>query len=221
MRLFSSFFALGVLTVSTVASARSHRVDDIPNGGKLDCLNCHQTQSGEHFTDFGSDVRANLMGDGNIRDMQANWAALYAKDSDGDSYTNGEELGDPDGLWAIGQPDPAGPTFNPGDDESFPPGVCGNGVLEPDEDCGEGTEITETCVDVDMGEGELSCESCRFVFRDCTLGSGGGATGGSSGSDEEDGCSISSPGTTGHATPAALWTLLASLWAWRRRKLPR
>ncbi|XP_055888284.1 temptin-like [Biomphalaria glabrata] len=39
---------------------------------------------------------------------------LCAKDSDGDRRTNGEELGDPNCTWSIGQPDPSGTTTHPG-----------------------------------------------------------------------------------------------------------
>ena len=41
-------------------------------------------------------------------------------DSDGDGGSNGAELGDPDGIWVVGDPDPANP-FAPGDPESTPP----------------------------------------------------------------------------------------------------
>jgi len=205
-------------------SARQHRVDEIPNGGKLRCLNCHLTESGEHFTDFGSDVRANLVGDGlEIRDRMVNWSAVYAKDSDGDTYTNGEELGDPDGTWTIGSPNPQGPTFNPGDEESFPPGVCDNGMLEPDEDC-EGTQWRATlCAELDLGEGELGCESCRFVMSDCSSGAGGGTAIAPSGpgDGENESCSVSSRTANRGGTSAALWSLCVGLWALRRRARSR
>lgn len=219
MRLFGSAVAVGVLTFSSVAFARSHRVDNIPNGAARGCLNCHLTNTGQHFTDFGSDVRAHLVGDGlEIRDREVDWAAVYAKDSDGDTYTNGEELGDPDGTWRIGDPNPPGPTTNPGDEESFPPGVCGNGVLEPDEGCEDDVWRFATCAEADMGEGELSCSSCQLSFSDCSLGAAGGSGAAPSGSDEEEGCAVSSPGASGTGETAALCSVLAGLWALRRRR---
>jgi hypothetical protein len=46
--------------------------------------------------------------------------ALAAMDSDGDTFSNGVELQDPDGTWTLGDPDPGVPdlTSNPGDDNS-------------------------------------------------------------------------------------------------------
>ena len=45
---------------------------------------------------------------------------MASLDSDGDGVSNGAELGDPDGIWVVGDPDPANP-FAPGDPESTPP----------------------------------------------------------------------------------------------------
>ena len=41
-------------------------------------------------------------------------------DSDGDGASNGLELGDPEGLWVVGDANPENP-FNPGDPQSTPP----------------------------------------------------------------------------------------------------
>jgi hypothetical protein len=194
MRFVMASVGVLVAVAPLTATARPHRVDEIPNGSDRTCLNCHLTTGGEHFTDFGADVRANLMGTGlTISEKQVNWAAVYMEDSDGDTWTNGEELGDPNGTWTIGAPDPAGPTFNPGDPDSHPPGVCDNGVLEPDEDC-EGAEMRSTlCAELDLGDGTLACASCRFDISDCSYSAPGGGTGGgasASGSDDGGSCAL-------------------------------
>jgi MYXO-CTERM domain-containing protein len=143
------------------AQARSNRVDDVPNGSVLGCNTCH----GNPFSmrnPFGVDVGATLSGN------DADWSALFDLDSDGDGCTNGQELGDPDGTWMIGDPDPAY-VSNPADASSFPEGGCD--VVEPgcveDTDCAEGEACVEgECVaqepqpecleDADCAEGQ-SC----------------------------------------------------------------
>jgi len=83
------------------AEARSHRVAQIPNGSVFSCGLCHQGDvGGAPRNAFGLDVEANLVG------QDANWAALFALDSDGDGTSNGAELGDPDGTWSPGDPAP-------------------------------------------------------------------------------------------------------------------
>ena len=48
---------------------------------------------------------------------------LAALDSDGDGFTNGEELGDPDGTWQEGDaaPGDAADITHPGNPDSHPP----------------------------------------------------------------------------------------------------
>ena len=50
------------------------------------------------------------------------WAAFSGVDSDGDGYTNGEELGDPKGGWKVGDAEPAwgGAVTDPNDATSYP-----------------------------------------------------------------------------------------------------
>lgn len=64
---------------------------DIPNGA---CIHCHGAN--DTLDAFGLLVQQQLA-TGGIR-----WANLYAGDADGDGYTNGEELGDPCGVWVRG-----------------------------------------------------------------------------------------------------------------------
>ena len=109
-----------ILLLNSILIARGFRVDQIPNGAKFDCANCHINPSGGGGpTAFGEDVFDFLdvqSSEGNVQ-----WGSLLASmDSDGDGVTNGEELLDPDGAWSIGQADPgsAENVTNPGDENS-------------------------------------------------------------------------------------------------------
>lgn len=82
----------------------------IPNGSAYSCLTCHGP-SGPPLKSFGTD----------FKNAGLAWtAALAAKDSDGDGFSNGRELGDPNGIWTQGQPNPSGEITNPGDSTSHP-----------------------------------------------------------------------------------------------------
>lgn len=51
---------------------------------------------------------------------------LAALDADGDGFTNGEELQNPEGSWRLGDPKPGGPgaVTHPGDPDSHPPDLA-------------------------------------------------------------------------------------------------
>lgn len=92
--------------------ARSYRVDLIPNGNVYGCSTCHDSGGGGPRNLFGYAVEEVAIG------SQPFWnAALAALDSDQDGFTNGEELGDPDGDGIV---DPSRPVSHPGDPLSFP-----------------------------------------------------------------------------------------------------
>ncbi len=74
------------------AAAHGQYEADIPNGN---CIHCHAANN--TLDAFGAVVRTQMQTGGTIR-----WAALYSLDSDGDGYSNGEELGDPCGAWVRG-----------------------------------------------------------------------------------------------------------------------
>jgi hypothetical protein len=157
------------LGVAGAAEARSFRVDEIPNGRARSCQTCHETSGGVTFNPFGSDVRGHLGGEGQVGDMHVEWGPeLAARDSDGDGATNGEELGDPDGAWRVGDASPGGNITAPGDPENAAGGGCGDGQLAPAETC-DGFELRgETCESQNLGKGELLCGlDCHYDSSKC------------------------------------------------------
>ena len=82
----------------------------IPNGSAFSCTTCHGA-SGPPLNNFGDDFLS----------AGTRWtAALAAMDSDGDGFNNGTELGDPNGTWVAGNPNPAVTASNPGNASSRP-----------------------------------------------------------------------------------------------------
>lgn len=235
MSVVNRFFGLGffvvVASLSLEASARDFRVNDIPNGPAFQCLNCHGTSDGKTFTPFGSDARCHLFGNAMTSLEHVDWTnpsasglcgPLYQRDSDGDGFTNGEELGDPMGLWKPGMPNPPGPHSNPGDPLSTPPPVCGDGKLSAHEDC-EGSLMSHTdCIDIALGAGTLSCTAqCHFDTTNCALHLDN--SGGAGGSDNGGGCTLSGSSATGsEGSDAAFGGALAAAalvhFARRRRR---
>lgn len=110
--------AVAVLTVGTPVDGRPHRVDQVPNGAVLSCATCHVSAAGgDARNPFGQTVESEFLSSvsdsGNVL-----WSpALASRDSDGDGFTNGTELGDPDGT---GVPDSAAAVTAPGDAADFP-----------------------------------------------------------------------------------------------------
>ena len=112
----AALLLISVLLVGTV-EARGKRVRQIPNGGNGGCNSCHTSGGGSALNAFGVEiVNGFLDANGDVI-----WGAdLAALDSDGDGASNGLELGDPEGLWVVGDENPENP-FNPGDPQSTPP----------------------------------------------------------------------------------------------------
>lgn len=151
--------------VPDVASARSFRVAQVPNGSKFGCALCHINPLGGPRNGFGVQVEASLVGAVKTT-AQVDWAAIYDLDGDSDGYSNGRELGDPDGTWVIGTASPAGETYAPFDRTDSP---CGDGVLEDPEDCDtDQLPPDATCEMFGWGPGTLSCAStCRINQEQC------------------------------------------------------
>ncbi|MFW6276114.1 MAG: hypothetical protein ACOC2K_00385, partial [Bacteroidota bacterium] len=102
------------------------RVSQIPNGSKLQCSNCHiNPAGGGAHTPFGEVIKADYLdGNGDVI-----WgSSLASLDSDGDGFTNGQELQDQNGTWMPNDPAPGefDLVSNPGDDDDFPVSVVEN-----------------------------------------------------------------------------------------------
>jgi hypothetical protein len=130
------------LLASQSVDARFHRLGKLPNGGALRCQNCHVSpQGGGPRNDFGSEVELLVTPNG----REEFWGPeLAAKDSDGDGLTNGEELGDPEGIWVSGET-PAGSSALaslPGLASSTPPDPRQVAVLN--------VQLDESAADLDV-----------------------------------------------------------------------
>ena len=142
------------------------------------CITCHNNPDGGSgcmtppcFNPFGTAFDAN----GRMWD-----STLAAGDADGDGYTNGEELGDPTGVWRAGMatPDtcdcavrPGFPTFTPGDTDADMDGYCciGND-MDGNGDClGSGeNDGSIDCDEMDPMANSGTAEMCtNTVDNDC------------------------------------------------------
>lgn len=120
------WFEMGVLAVAltvpavmipSVAEARAPRVSQIPNGSVKGCGNCHVNPAGGGARNpFGTEIENNFLSVPGASGVVLWGPALAALNSDGDSKSNGAELQDPTGAWAIGGAQPGNPALvtNPG-----------------------------------------------------------------------------------------------------------
>ena len=127
--LFRSRMA-GVLACCLIAflaaavEARSSRVAQIPNGGENRCANCHVNPSGGGaLSTFGQMVEEGFLTESGSSGSVIWGPELAGLDADEDGFTNGEELGDPEGTWSSGDDPPGDPeaVTNPADPDSHPP----------------------------------------------------------------------------------------------------
>ena len=116
---------IGIFVIATFAViiAQSFRPGEIPNGTKFSCANCHINPGGGGPRNaFGQKVESGfLTAPGSAGHVK--WGPdLASLDSDGDGFTNGQELQDPNGEWTTGS-GPIGDqslVTNPGDPNSHP-----------------------------------------------------------------------------------------------------
>ena len=152
-------FTVFTLT-SSLAFARSNRTNQMPNN-QWGCDICHTANLG--LTDFGFDS-FDYTENGNVV-----WARLAEVDSDRDGYSNGLELGDPNGTWRPGNANPSGPTRDPDDADS---NFCNDGTMQANEECEGSNLMGETCSSLGVGNGTLSCNPTTCQFDTSTCGGG-------------------------------------------------
>lgn len=122
----SFLFIIFLVIIGNCSEAYSRliRVSNIPNGRKFSCRNCHDMTDTKYTTrnSFGKEIEANyLQPTVPIKMKKVMWqAALAALDSDGDGYTNGQELDDPEGKITNGDSTDFEKVTNPGDSTSHP-----------------------------------------------------------------------------------------------------
>jgi MYXO-CTERM domain-containing protein len=138
-----ALMSAGLLCMPADSFARANYLPRVPNAGAKSCGTCHVSPGGGGpRNDFGQDFDANGRA----------WGATLADlDSDGDSFTNGQELG-ADGSWMQGDA-PGMYQSDPADSNSVPANVemdMGGGEM----DMGGG-EMDMGGGEVDMGGGEM------------------------------------------------------------------
>ncbi|MEM1349310.1 MAG: hypothetical protein AAGI01_12185, partial [Myxococcota bacterium] len=152
----------GVLSAGD-ALARPGFVGVVPNGSQKNCLTCHTRPQGGGGTRnaLGAQAQMNLNG-------VPDWSALFALDADLDGYTNGQEMGDPDGTFP-GMP--AGAYLSDPADAMDTP--CGNGQIDPRgmgaEEC-DGADVGGvTCADFggDAGRTPVCAPTCTLDMASC------------------------------------------------------
>jgi MYXO-CTERM domain-containing protein len=180
LRLASSALFVGLLATAGTAHAFEPFAFLVPCratatngvGTVRPCITCHNNADGGGgcasppcLNQFGTAFNAN----------GRTWnAALAALDSDGDGYTNGEELGDPEGMWrpSMGIPDycdcatgPGQMSLTPGDADRDMDGYCCIGrdtSMPPNRTCRDSGERTGgfDCDDMDALASSAQAEIC-------------------------------------------------------------
>ncbi len=117
---FSPALLALLLPLSVDGLARPWRVDQVPNGNRFRCTLCHILPNVAGPKNAFGDAVGAVVGRGSKAEF---WSASLAQlDSDGDGFTNGQELGDPDGD---GEPIPEAQVTHPGDPASKPETLFG------------------------------------------------------------------------------------------------
>lgn len=192
MRVVSGLLLLVCAAAPASAFAYSWAPNAIPNGTTYNCTTCHlRPTGGAGWNDFGNEIRT--LRAINFGGRTIDWAVLYDLDSDGDGFTNGEELGDPDGDRTTL---PGFAVTRPGDATSFPV-PCGNAALDEGEACDGALFVDDaTCDSLGFSGGALGCSAtCEVDDSACVTeapDAGGGDDAGS-GSDAGGGEDAGAP----------------------------
>lgn len=134
------------------AVARNAFSSDVPNGLAFDCGSCHiDIDQALNLTWFGTDIALRY---DDYDNPKPGWSDVYHLDSDGDGLSNGEELGDPCGVWEPGDEAQYEEVSNPGDDQGVlqdvPAYECE--TQADDDDSADGDEELTSCVYSVAGE---------------------------------------------------------------------
>jgi MYXO-CTERM domain-containing protein len=191
--------AAALVCLPMTADARPNYPGQLPNSSGV-CATCHLSAGGGGARNaFGDDARMNKT------DGAPDWQKLYNLDSDGDGYSNGVELGDPDGDWAPGGTPATGRLSEPGQGGSTP---CGNGEIEPladgsMEECDGANLNGATCADVQGDEAATpTCTAtCEVDYAPCDDGgnannTNGGTNNTNGGTNNTTGATNNEPGNT-------------------------
>ncbi|MBI1945522.1 MAG: hypothetical protein HYS27_07490 [Deltaproteobacteria bacterium] len=210
--------ALLPLVFATGALAHSGFVANVPNGATSSCQTCHGTGGSSTFNDFGTDFRVAIDGGAAAPSI---WPTLATDDADGDGQTNGEELGDPCGVFTTGGTPARGADIsNPGvasntsaapatpdvDDDAVSDG-CDNcpDAANTDQADGDDNGTGDAC---EAGEGEGEGEE----------GEGEGDGGEGEGEGEPPACSSTAVAGRGPSLAALLTLALGTVVSMRRRR---
>jgi hypothetical protein len=197
--------------IATSATAMSTYPGQLPNGDTFSCSTCHNSPNGGGARNvFGVAAQASTAG------LGVSWAEFCDDDADGDGFSNGEELGDPDCVWVVGQaPASADALSRPGDAASVP-GAEGEGEGEEGEGEGEG-EGEEGEGEAPVGEGEGEAPVGEGEGEAPAEGEGEAVgEGEGEGEDEPVGCNHNDNGS-GNALLGGAFVVAAVLVARRRR----
>lgn len=150
---------LATFAFSATAEAREFRVNQVPNGPDFSCNVCHEPGNTGYVNPFGVQVLEHLS------QQNVQWEELAQLDADGDGYSNGLELGDPDGTWRRGDPHP---NVNPTHPGIYEDNLCGNGNREPNEECEDEDPGDITCQSEGFYAGRVTCNSvCQIDTSFC------------------------------------------------------
>lgn len=128
-------------------------------GAPAACITCHSHPDGGRACEPESAFPClNSFGDAFVASSFLWTVALAEQDSDGDGFTNGQELQDPTGTWLPTDPTPGNPlqTSQPGSSDSSP----GQNDLDGDGYCwfGQDLDASGDCLGDGENNGELDCD---------------------------------------------------------------